>query len=152
MIDFNNSIISILSKSLEANLSHFRPVLNKYNLTIQQWRVIRVLIEENGLDSNELAERTLILRPSMTGVIDRMTRDGLVERKKAKDDGRKIKVWLTRKGRRLFHRVIPTIEYIYNDLQRRFTVDKWTELYTLLEELNVLCKEGANLPDNNNMD
>lgn len=116
-------------------MSRFRPILTEYGLTEQQWRVIRALAEDNGLESTELAERTMILKPSMTGIIDRLERDALVERKKDRDDGRKACVWLTRKARRLYERIVPLVEAEYADMQSCFTEQSWNDLFHSLDQL-----------------
>jgi homoprotocatechuate degradation regulator HpaR len=135
MLDFEHSLPMLLLQAREACMTRFRPILGDNGLTEQQWRVIRALAEVNGMESKELAERTLILRPSMTGIIDRLERDGLVERKKDKDDGRKTCIWMTRKARRLYERIIPLVEVEYSDMQDRFSETRWDVLYDALFHL-----------------
>lgn len=135
MLDFEHSLPMLLLRAREATMGHFRPVLKGYGLTEQQWRVLRVLRETNGLESRELAEKTLMLRPSMTGVIDRLERDGLVERRKDKQDGRKACIWMTRKAKKLYERITPSLEREYAEMQARFSKDKWQELYESLFHL-----------------
>jgi len=116
-------------------MARFRPILGEHGLTEQQWRVIRALAEDNGLESTELAERTLILKPSMTGMIDRLERDDLVVRKKDKTDGRKTCIWLTRRARRLYNRIMPRVEIEYSEMQDEFSEKSWDDLYESLFHL-----------------
>ena len=111
--EFEQSLPMLLLRAREAVMQHFRPLLAEHGLTEQQWRVIRALWEENGLEAKDLAARTLMLQPSMTGVLDRLERDGLVERRASPDDGRKVIVRLTRKARRAYGRVAPEAEKRY---------------------------------------
>ena len=53
-------------------MSRFRPVLNKHGVTEQQWRILRVLLDEDGLEPRQLCERCLISSPSIAGVLMRM--------------------------------------------------------------------------------
>lgn len=116
-------------------MSRFRPLLSTHGLTEQQWRVLRALAEENGMESKVLAHRTLMLRPSMTGVVDRLERDGLVQRRSDRLDGRKVCVWMTRKARRLYERIAPEVETEYARMQAQFTRDEWDGLYAALDHL-----------------
>lgn len=125
-------------------MARFRPILAENGLTEQQWRVIRALVEDNGLESTELAERTLILKPSMTGIIDRLERDELVLRKKDKEDGRKTCLWLTRKSKRLYERIMPLIQTEYNDMQDAFSEKSWKNLYESLFHLIQLNTDNTN--------
>ena len=135
MLDFEHSLPFLLLRAREVCMARFRPILGEHGITEQQWRVMRALAEDNGLESTELAERTLILKPSMTGIIDRLERDDLVLRKKDKRDGRKTCVWLTRKARRLYGRIVPLVEFEYSKMQDEFSEKSWEALYDSLFHL-----------------
>ncbi len=135
MLDFEHSLPFMLLRAREGCMTRFRPILTEQGLTEQQWRVIRALAEDNGLESSELAERTMILKPSMTGIIDRLERDGLVGRRKDRHDGRKTCVWLTRKARRLYERIIPLVEAEYAQMKSSFSEDSWQDLFQSLDQL-----------------
>ena len=125
-------------------MARFRPILVRNGITEQQWRVIRALAEDNGQESAELAQRTLILRPSMTGIIDRLERDELVQRRKDSEDGRKTCIWLTRKARRLYERMMPEVVAEYRQLQDELGGKSWEELYQSLFHLIELNDASAN--------
>ena len=83
-------------------MSFFRPSLNQHGLTEQQWRVIRILSQQGELEIYRLAEQACILKPSMTGVLVRMEAAGLVCRRKAEQDQRRVLVKLAGQGRGVF--------------------------------------------------
>ena len=58
-----------LLRARESIMAKFRPMLARYNINEQQWRVIRVLGEHGELDATQLAERALVLGPSLTRMI-----------------------------------------------------------------------------------
>ena len=144
MLDFEHSLPILLLRAREVCMARFRPILAENGLTEQQWRVIRALVEDNGLESTELAERTLILKPSMTGIIDRLERDKLVLRKKDKEDGRKTCLWLTRKAKRLYERIMPLVQTEYNDMQDAFSEKSWNNLYESLFHLIQINTDNTN--------
>ena len=63
-------------------MSRFRPVLNQHGVTEQQWRILRVLLDEDGLEPRQLCERCLISSPSIAGVLMRMEEAGLIKRER----------------------------------------------------------------------
>jgi homoprotocatechuate degradation regulator HpaR len=128
----------LLLRAREASMAHFRPLLARNGLTEQQWRVLRALADRNGMEAAELARRTIMLRPSVTGVVDRLARDGLVERRRDRGDGRKVCVWMTRKAKRLYERIAPQVEREYARIQAQFTRDEWEGMYAALEHLERL--------------
>ena len=146
MRDPDQSLPMLLLRAREATMAHFRPVLSESGLTEQQWRVLRVLWKRNGTEARELAERTLMLRPSLTGVIDRLERDGLVERRGHGVDRRKVRLFLTRKARRLYERLAPQLEKEYARMQARMTDSAWSSLYAALEQLIELNGPTDSLP------
>ncbi|NMA63132.1 MAG: MarR family transcriptional regulator, partial [Syntrophomonadaceae bacterium] len=59
------------------------------------------LWDENGQTARQLADRLYVDGSTMTGLLDRMERKGLVERHHNSKDRRALKVVLTNKGREL---------------------------------------------------
>lgn len=87
------------------------PYFAKYGISGAQWGILRVLqrAELEGvreLPLKEVGERLFIQPPSVTGVVDRMERLGLVKRTHSKDDLRVKHLTLTTRGRRLVDRVL----------------------------------------------
>lgn len=82
------------------------PYFQRLGISGAQWGVLRVLHRAEqegsaGMRLAELSDRLLIRPPSVTGVIDRLERMGLVSRQAAPDDLRARHVRLTTSGRRL---------------------------------------------------
>ena len=76
-------------------------------LTMAQFDVIATLGNTEGMKPKQLGERTLITKGTLTGVIDRLERKGLVQRLADPDDGRCQIVRLTASGQQLFESVFP---------------------------------------------
>src|SRR5688500_17356760 len=72
-----------------------------YNVTPPQWGVLVALWEQDGLSLSELAKRSFFDGPTMTGIVDRLEKANLVERRRDSTDRRVISVYLTEEGRRL---------------------------------------------------
>ncbi|CAA9408713.1 MAG: Homoprotocatechuate degradative operon repressor [uncultured Ramlibacter sp.] len=70
----------LLLQAREAVMAHNRPWLREHGLSDQQWRVLRVLGEHGTVETGRVAREAYILGPSLTGVLARMERDGLVHR------------------------------------------------------------------------
>ena len=83
----------------------------RFGISGAQWGVLRNLhrAEEEGLTGlrqTDLSERLLVRPPSVTGVVDRLERAGLVQRAGSQTDLRAKQVVLTLKGRELVDRVL----------------------------------------------
>jgi homoprotocatechuate degradation regulator HpaR len=125
----------LLLQAREAVISHFRPLLNHFGVTEQQWRVIRVLEEEGELEPWRISERCQILKPSLTGVLARMEEIGLVQRRRLDADQRRLLVSNTRKSSELVRAMAPLVEQQYRNLERALGAGLVEDLYAMLDRL-----------------
>ena len=77
-------------------------------LTLSQFDVLAQLARRpDGMRSSELTRELLVTAGNVTGLVARMARLGLVERRAEAQDRRAVRVRLTAKGRRLAARAVP---------------------------------------------
>jgi homoprotocatechuate degradation regulator HpaR len=131
----------LLLQAREAVMAHTRPSLRGHGLSDQQWRVLRVLGEQGTVETGRIAREAFILGPSLTGVLARMERDGLIRRKRDAQDQRRTVVEATAKGAKLVGRLSLTVETHYAWLEQQLGTPKLAQLYRLLDE--VIALEGA---------
>lgn len=134
----HESLTIALLQARETAMGFFRPILKSHNLTEQQWRIIRVLAVDNSIDFHVLSCKTCIVRPSLTGILTRMERDGLILRLKPISDQRKLYVSLTPEGKSLYERARSQVEEGYQAIERAFSTEKMVQLTSLLDELIAL--------------
>ena len=125
----------LLLQAREAVMQHTRPSLREHGLSDQQWRVLRVLGEHGTVETGRVAREAYILGPSLTGVLARMERDGLIRRERDPADQRRSVVEATPKGLKLVDRLSFTIEAHYQWLEKSLGKQKLAQLYELLDEL-----------------
>lgn len=118
----------------EATLKPFRHELDKIGLTVQQWRVIRVLAEGKPCCATELAERCVLMPPSLSRILKTLTERELIERVED-SDARRRRVQITSKGREKYGIMSQKAAGIYDDLEDRFGTEKMETLLDLLNEL-----------------
>lgn len=107
-------------KARDALMGHFRPILNHYGLTEQQWRILRALDEQAQLEPREICELCQILSSSMAGILARMEETGLVQRVRVEADQRRVLVSLAPKGDALIDKMAPLIQLQYQYLEQAF--------------------------------
>ena len=95
----------LLERVMQPHFAHF-------GISASQWAVLRTLhrAEQQGLPGlrlTDLGERLIIRAPSVTGVVDRLVRAGLVAREASTRDLRSKVVSLTSEGRRLLEGAMP---------------------------------------------
>ncbi|MDM0015677.1 homoprotocatechuate degradation operon regulator HpaR [Variovorax sp. J22P168] len=130
----------LLLQAREAVMGHTRPSLREHALSDQQWRVLRVLGEHGAVETGRVAREAFILGPSLTGMLARMERDGLVTRSRDPEDQRSTVVEATARGRKLVTKLSTSIEAHYTWMEEALGKDKLAQMYALLDELIALEK------------
>ncbi|MBK8072584.1 MAG: homoprotocatechuate degradation operon regulator HpaR [Ramlibacter sp.] len=125
----------LLLQARESVMAHTRPGLREHGLSDQQWRVLRVLGEHGTVETGRVAREAFILGPSLTGVLARMERDGLIRRERDPQDQRRSVVEATARGLKLVEKLSRTIEAHYDWMEQSLGKQKLAQLYQLLDEV-----------------
>jgi len=128
----------LLLQARESVMAHTRPSLREHALSDQQWRVLRVLGEHGAVETGRVAREAYILGPSLTGILARMERDGLITRSRDPQDQRRTVVEATAQGRKVVKRLSTSIEAHYQWLEASLGKAKLMQMYALLDELIAL--------------
>ena len=142
----------LLLEAREAVMQHTRPSLREHGLSDQQWRVLRVLGEHAGdpagVETGRVAREALLLGPSLTGVLTRMERDGLIGRARCPLDARRTVVRATQAGLKLVATLSETIESHYQWMEAQLGKERLAQLYGLLDGVIALeAPEGVQVPE-----
>jgi DNA-binding MarR family transcriptional regulator len=65
---------------------------------------------------SKLGQKLFLEKSTMTGVIDKIEADGLVERRSDETDRRALRIYLTPKAKRMNERIFKIIDEVYQDL------------------------------------
>jgi len=117
-----------------------QPYFGRFGISGAQWGVLRNLhrAEQEGLAGlrlTDLGERLLVRPPSVTGVVDRLEKVGLVQRDGLPTDLRAKRVVLTQKCRELLDQVLAEHEAQQDALMSGLTQKEQAELRKLLAKL-----------------
>jgi DNA-binding MarR family transcriptional regulator len=117
-----------------------QPYFARFGISGAQWGVLRNLHraeQENltGLRLTDLGERLLIRPPSVTGVVDRLEKAGLVSRDGLPTDLRAKRVALTEKGRQIVEQVLEEHQSHIDNLLGGLSAKEQVELRKLLGKL-----------------
>lgn len=78
--------------------------------SLQMWRVLAALREQDGRRMGDLSETTSIEVSTLTRLVDNMEKKGLVARRRNVRDARAVMLHATPAGRRLTLRILPIAE------------------------------------------
>ncbi|MBO4757640.1 MAG: MarR family transcriptional regulator [Bacteroidales bacterium] len=79
----------------------YHPLLSEHGLTYPQYLVLLVLWEKDAQPVNDIAKRLFLETNTVTPLLQRMEKEGILTRKKGEKDARQMIVSLTAKGKEL---------------------------------------------------
>jgi len=135
MTKYKDSLPLQLIKARDVTLDYFRPVLSEYEVTVQQWRVMRLIHAYDEIDFTTLSKESCILSPSLTGIINRLEKQEYVCKIKSDIDQRRVNIRLTEKAQALVKVMRVDIDKQYVKLKAKFGEERYNQLSELLEEL-----------------
>jgi DNA-binding MarR family transcriptional regulator len=109
-----------------------KELARRAQLTGPQLTVVKILETMGDLSLTELSERIRSQNSTVTGIIDRMEREGLVTRERSKEDRRVVKLRLTPKGEQLAADVPLEPMEIFRSALESLTKDEMRELLKIL--------------------
>jgi DNA-binding MarR family transcriptional regulator len=92
--------------------------LQAHGITPPQWAVLAQLMGKDGQSLSGLGAKALFDGPTMTGIVDRLETNGLVQRRRDSTDRRVINLYLTDKGRALMVELPPIGEITDEEILR----------------------------------
>lgn len=116
--------------------------LARYGLLQGRWWVLILLMRENSLTStpSALAEKAGVSRATMTGLIDGLERDGLVQRLTDDADRRKFAIQLTAAGQAKLDEVMPEYYRRVASLMQALSAEQRASLVSLLNTLKEVSR------------
>lgn len=117
---------------VERKLDH---AAERHGLSLAQFDVLVTLGRDEGITQQQLAERLLVTKGNVCGLIDRMTAAGWVERRPDPEDRRANRLFLTARGRELLAETMPDNEAAVKEMMTALQPGELRSLYVLLERL-----------------
>jgi DNA-binding MarR family transcriptional regulator len=115
--------------------------LKTYNITAEQWTVLKQLSFVSGINQKELSQRTDKDQATLTKILDLLEQNQFISRLPNPDDRRSFCIQITDEGRRLVEKVMPAIEGLYEKILKRLSNEQLDEFMTVLLQIQQNIKE-----------
>lgn len=86
-------------------VSQAQPILAREQLSLEEWLVLDVLAERNGLAMSEIATATLASNATLTRHVESLVSRALVYRETGPTDRRQFVIYLSKRGKSLHERI-----------------------------------------------
>ena len=122
----------------------YHPFLEELGITYPQYLVLLVLWEQDAQPVNDLARRLHLETNTVTPLLQRMEKEGLVTRKRGKEDGRQVIVSLTARSREMEDRAAAIPAAVgARAACSRLTPASVPELFATLDDLIATLEDQA---------
>lgn len=125
--------LSVLSNAVSSKIAKIYE--QEFELSIWQWRIIAVLGERAGLTSTEVAQRTLMDKPTVSRAAASLIERGILERHIDRDDRRRAPMQLTDEGQAIYAAVKPRALESERALLEALSNEEISTLHGLLSRL-----------------
>ncbi|HEY1377584.1 MAG TPA: MarR family transcriptional regulator [Gemmataceae bacterium] len=109
--------------------------LDGHGLSLAQFEVLAHLHFDGAITQNELAQRLLVTKGNVCGLLDRMGAAGLVERKADPEDRRANRLVLTPRGTALLTDALPPHLALIRETMGQLSAEELQTLHGLLARL-----------------
>jgi len=112
-----------MDKARRKIANRFQGIINQHGLeiTVEQWMVLTILWESNGLVQQHLADTIHKDKTTITRLIDGLEKRNLIVRVPDKTDRRQKMIYLTEKGKKLEDKLLPlnleNLHYALRDIE-----------------------------------
>lgn len=136
-MEFRSCINYLLTTAQREVSQQINARLSKYNLTSVQYGILNYLWEHTTATPKELAQTLHVENSTISGILDRMQKKGLVDRKTDEADRRIVRVYLTEDSEQLKEDVLKTVDDMNEEILKDLTPEN-REI--LLESLRTICR------------
>lgn len=105
------------------------------NLTPEQWVVMDLLNENNGLSQTALAEHSFKDAPSISRIIDILSKKKYVERRSVTGDRRKFEIFLTKQGLEVVKKVLPIVSELRSKTWQGLTRQDYDQFLKIINRI-----------------
>lgn len=129
---------TIIEKRIRAHLKA------EYDSTLPRFDVLSALYRETApITMTQLTAHLLVSNGNLTGLVNRLVEDGLIDRESDPDDRRAQRVMLTPEGRRAFHVMAEGHEALVDSLFAALSDSDMETLLLLTTKLDTTLRDGA---------
>jgi len=109
--------------------------IKSFAINTEQWGIMNILYEEDGINQKELAARSLKDQAALTRTLDKLQNRGLIIRQVSPSDRRAFLIFLTDEGKELRKKIEPIAIECLEAAVIGFTSEEISTLKTLLRRV-----------------
>ena len=114
---------------------HSHALANRYGLTVPQLALLKQLAVRDGVPIGELTRHVHLSQATVTGILDRLQRRGLINRRRGEADKRKVYIHLTNPGREALRTAPPLLHEHFTAALGKLQDWEQTQILSVLQRV-----------------
>lgn len=141
--DFEESVGCWIVSTANAVKRALDAELQRAGITSRQWEILATIACEGERSQNEIGEQLGIEAPTLSGLVDRMERDGWIERVRCPEDGRRRRLRPTEKAESVWSRCVECCHRVRAAATRGLDEDRLRDLRETCERIRENLRVGV---------
>ncbi|MDD4715083.1 MAG: MarR family transcriptional regulator [Oscillospiraceae bacterium] len=142
-MEFNECINYLLTTAQHAVFQRMSERLAEYDITPGQYGILNCLWTRKSVTPKEIAKTLCLETSTISGVMDRMQKKGIIDRLVSKEDRRCVEVTITKKGKELEAPVLKAVEDVNHEVMEKFTPQEQALLKDCLRRIAGHAEAGV---------
>ncbi|MEM1485050.1 MarR family transcriptional regulator [Oscillospiraceae bacterium PP1C4] len=135
MFDLDDCVAYVTCKSAKALAHRLEKRLESYDVTRVQWTAMYYVSKDELITQKKLSEKMSLRESTIVRLIDRMEKDGLLERVNSQQDKRVHNLVLTSKGDALNQKLTAVANQFKNDAIANISQEDLSTFKAVLEQM-----------------
>jgi len=125
----SDSVLIALRKIIQAIEMNSKKLVKRVGLTGPQLVILQEIARTGELTAGEIARAVSVSQATVTGILERMEKRGLLARKRSERDKRRIMVSITASGRQILDEAPPLMQEAF--VERFSSLQEWEQTMIL---------------------
>lgn len=130
----------VLMKAAKSLQERVKQDVANYDVNLSEFVVLEALYHKGQLTVQQICSKVLIASGSMTYVIDKLEKKGMLERKACPEDRRVVHVKLTEQGKSFIEKIFPKHQQLIENIFGEISEKEKEALISMLKRIG----QGAN--------
>lgn len=119
----------------------FGPIFERHQFTPTQYAVLSTLSENPGCSQIQVARALAIDPPALVGLLDKLTKRKLIEKRQSKIDRRSSELFLTTEGDKCYTVLTQEVNQLDQSIRDQFTPLELEQFSSFIERMNQFFDE-----------
>lgn len=135
MLSLDTYLPYLVNRAGSQMVARFSNALRAHGIGIQEWRVLALLHQGDGLRLSEIAERSSIEISTLSRLASAMQARGLIERSRDAEDGRALAILMLPAGSSIVEKLLPAALDLERQALAGLGPDEVAQLKVMLEKV-----------------